>query len=219
MGKSGAGRGLMAARQREQRRKAHQRAEAREERRSKQRSRGRIRRWFFGAIVGLGGAAIVLSLVLPNSLSSIGSGTGSSSSAQGNQVVIQENEVVEAGQDHLDYFSTPPTSGWHYDIPLEEMTWGVREEPVENEAQVAYLESGGIMVQYNCPDECPDLQQQMEVVVNRYPEGVVMAPYPDMETTIALTAWGWIDTFEDFDDPRMDDFIRAHIDQGPESFQ
>ena len=102
---------------------------------------------------------------------------------------------------------------------LEDIAWEAMEEPVEDEVQLSYLERGGIMVQYNCPDECPDLQQKLERVVNRYPEGVVLAPYPDMETTLALTSWGWIDAFERFDDPRIDDFIQAHIGRGPESFR
>ena len=90
---------------------------------------------------------------------------------------------------------------------------------MEDEEQVSYLVRGGIMVQYNCPDECQWLKERLELVVNRYPEGVVMAPYPAMESMIALTSWGWIDTFENFDDPRIDDFIQTHIGQGPESLR
>ena len=160
----------------------------------------------------------MLSLVLPNSLGSVGSSVPSSSE-QGVQVSIQRSDEIEVGQAHPAYNTSPPTSGWHYAIPLENITWGALEEPVEDEAQVSYLARGGIMVQYSCPDECPDLQRRLELVVNRYPEGVVLAPYPDMDSTIALTSWGWIDTFELFDDPRVDDFIQAHIGQGPESFR
>jgi len=208
----------MATRERERRRRAHHRAEIRETRRTRQYSRRRIKRIIFGGVAGLGGLLIILSLVLPSSLGSVGSNVPSSSE-QGAQVSIQRNEEVEVGQLHPAYNTSPPTSGWHYDIPLEDITWEALEEPVEDEAQVSYLVRGGIMVQYNCPDECPDLQQRLELVVNRYPEGVVMAPYPDMESTLALTSWGWIDTFENFDDPRIDDFIQTHIGQGPESFR
>ena len=210
----------MAAKEREQRKKARERAEAREVRRSKRHLRRRIQRFFFAGVVGLGGLAIVLSLVLPNSLGSIGPGTGSSSkTAQGVQVAIQGNERIEAGQSHADYSTTPPTSGWYYDVPLGEMTWGVREEPVENEVQVAYLERGSVMVQYKCPDGCPELQQQLAKVVDRYPTGVVMAPYTEMDAAIAVTAWGWMVTLASFDDPKIDGFIRAHLDQGPERFE
>jgi hypothetical protein len=160
---------------------------------------------------------MVLSLVLPNSLGQVGG--NAISSAQGVQVTVQENKVVEAEQLHEAYNTSPPTSGWHYDIPLEDIVWGAIDETAENEAQVSYLERGGIMVQYNCPEGCPGLQQQLEQVINRYPEGVILSPYSDMDSTIALTSWGWIDTFEDFDDPRIDDFIQAHIGRGPSSFR
>jgi hypothetical protein len=160
---------------------------------------------------------MVLSLVLPNSLGQVGG--NAVSSEQGVQVTVQENKVVEAEQLHAAYNTSPPTSGWHYDIPLEDIVWGAIDETAENEAQVSYLERGGIMVQYNCPEGCPGLQQQLEQVINRYPEGVILSPYPDMDSTIALTSWGWIDTFEDFDDPRIDDFIQAHVGRGPSSFR
>ncbi|MDA0988628.1 MAG: DUF3105 domain-containing protein [Chloroflexi bacterium] len=208
----------MAARERDRRRRSHHRAEAREIRRTRQHSRKRIRRIIFGGIAGLGALLIVLSLVLPNSLGNIGS-SNVSSSEQGVEAAIQENKTIEVGDSHAAYNTTPPTSGWHYDIPLEDITWGPQDEPIEDEVQVSYLKRGGIMVQYSCPDECNTLQQQLKLVVNRYPEGVIMAPYPDMDTTLALTAWSWIDTFENFDDPRIDDFIQTHIGRGPESFR
>jgi hypothetical protein len=211
----------MAAREREQRRKASQRAEHLEERRSRRRGRRRIKRYLLGGVAGLAGLIIVLSLVLPTSGGRQSSVLGgeTSSAEKGIQVDIQDGEEIEVGQNHPAYNTTPPTSGWHYDIPLEEITWGAQEEPVEDEAQVSYLERGGIIVQYNCPDGCPSLEERLELVVDRYSEGVVLAPNTDMDAIIALTAWGWIDTFEDFDDSRIDDFIQVHIGKGPDSFR
>ena len=211
----------MAARERERRRKATLRAEHREQRRSKMSLRRQIKRYLFGGIVGLGGLIIVLSLVLPSSggRNSGGLGGDISSSEEGIQVAIQVSEQIEVGQVHPAYSTTPPTSGWLYDIPIEEIAWGTREEPVEDEVQVSYLERGGIMVQYNCPDGCPGLQARMELVVSRYPEAVILAPYTGMDATIALTSWGWIDAFDEFDDSRIDAFIQAHIGLGPKSFR
>ena len=192
----------------------------REARRSRLRLRRRIRRYIFGGIVGFGGLLIIVSLILPDALSNLGGNTATSFD-QGVRVAIQANQAVEPGQEHPAYSTSPPTSGWYYDIPLEEIRWGPLSEPVENEAQVSYLRRGAIMVQYNCPEGCPGLQEDLRMVVNRYPEGVIMAPYPDMSGRIALTAWGWIDTdtFQNFDDFRIDDFIQKHIGRGPESFR
>ncbi|MCH8309882.1 MAG: DUF3105 domain-containing protein [Chloroflexi bacterium] len=39
---------------------------------------------------------------------------------------------------------------------------------------------------------------------------VILNPYPDMDTKIALTAWTFIDKFDDFDEERISDFIGSH---------
>ena len=207
----------MAAQQRQRRRKASLRAVAREARRLKRRFRRRIIRSILIVFGGLGGLAIMLALVLPSSLGPSGGNT--STTEAGIQVATQGSEIIGVGDEHPAYNTTPPTSGWYYDIPIEGLTWGAQTEPVENEMQVAYLERGAIMVQYNCPEDCPDMISDLERVVNGYPDGVVMAPYPGMDFTIALTAWGWIDTFEIYDQVRIEQFIQGHLDQAPDSFQ
>ena len=208
----------MAARERERRRRSQHRADKRETRRDRQRSRKRLRRYAFGAIVGIGGVIIVLSLVIPGSLGQVGLNTDTSAE-QGVQVSIQANEVVEPDQPHPAYSTSPPTSGWRHDIPLEDIAWGKRDGEVAYEVQVSYLERGGVMVQYNCQEECPGLVDQLTRVVNIYPEGVVLAPNSEIDSTIALTAWGWIDTFEVFSEPRIDDFIQTYLGRGPSSFR
>ena len=123
------------------------------------------------------------------------------------------DKIPDMGNQHIappqkaTYNSVPPTSGPHYESIAP---WGIHETPISNEFQVHNLEDGGVMVQYNCPDGCPDLVQQLSDIVDRFPEGVILAPYPDMEARIALTAWGRIDTMDAFDQQRILKFIRAH---------
>lgn len=45
---------------------------------------------------------------------------------------------------------------------------------------------------------------------------LAVVPRPTLETTIALTAWNYIDTFDAFDAGRIERFIDYHRDQGPE---
>jgi hypothetical protein len=117
------------------------------------------------------------------------------------------SHITEAQMGLVSYNSTPPTSGPH----LGDLArWGVHDEPIPNELQVHNLEDGGIMVQYNCPDGCSDLVSQLEEIVGEYHEGVILAPYPDMGSRIALTAWQRIDQFEQFDEERITRFIRAY---------
>jgi hypothetical protein len=61
-----------------------------------------------------------------------------------------------------------------------------------------------------CPDGCPELVSQLESVVEDHHEGVLLAPYPGMETRIALTAWTRPDQqFNDFDQEHIERFIQA----------
>lgn len=115
---------------------------------------------------------------------------------------IQENAI---GQ--MTYNTTPPTSGPH----LGQLArWGVHTEPIPNEIQVHNLEDGGVLVQYNCPDGCDELVAQLTRIVKRYTDRVILAPYPDMDARIALTAWNRIDKFDEFDEERIVRFIKAY---------
>jgi len=112
------------------------------------------------------------------------------------------------------YNSDPPTSGPHlpYIAP-----WGIHTEPIPRQLQVHNLEDGGVMVQYNCPEPCPDLVAKLAAIVSGYDQQVILAPYPGMKTRIALTAWTRMDAFNDFDEPRIRRFISAYrgIDHHP----
>ena len=112
------------------------------------------------------------------------------------------------------YNSEPPTSGPHlpYIAP-----WGIHTEPIPRQLQVHNLEDGGVMVQYNCPEPCPDLVAKLAALVSSYDHQVILAPYPGMKRRIALTAWTRLDAFDDFDEKRIRRFISAYrgIDHHP----
>jgi hypothetical protein len=120
---------------------------------------------------------------------------------QGNLHIQTETEP------HVPYNSDPPTSGPHlgYLAP-----WGIHNVPIVKELQVHNLEDGGVMVQYNCPNGCPDLVTKLETIVKGYDKFVVLAPYPGMKTRIALTAWTRLDAFDEYDEGRIVRFIRAY---------
>jgi DNA polymerase III delta subunit len=64
-------------------------------------------------------------------------------------------------------------------------------------------------VQYNCPD-FQELIAKLAAIVSRYPDKVILAPYPKLDMQIALTAWGRIDTFDEVDEQRIVRFIEAY---------
>jgi Protein of unknown function (DUF3105) len=114
---------------------------------------------------------------------------------------------------HVPYNTRPPTSGPHLPSIAR---WGIHTQPISDELQVHNLEDGGSLVQYSCRD-CAELVAKLEAIVSRYPRQVILAPYPEMETRIALTAWGRIDTFDEVDEGRIVRFIEAYrgIDHHP----
>jgi len=119
--------------------------------------------------------------------------------SQGNAHVVGEAVAFR-------YASDPPTSGPHAGGTVP---WGIHEQPIPKALQVHSLEDGGVLVQYNCTD-CDDLVRNLKDIVRRYTDKVILAPYPAMKTRIALTAWSYLDAFEQFDEQRILRFIEAH---------
>ncbi len=108
---------------------------------------------------------------------------------------------------HIPYNSDPPTSGPHTPYLAK---WGIHDRPVPKEEQVHNLEDGGVIIQYNCPEGCPDLVDKLKAIAQRY-DLLILAPYPGMDKRIALTAWRRLDKFNEFDEQRIIRFIDAHI--------
>jgi len=108
---------------------------------------------------------------------------------------------------HIPYNSDPPTSGPHTPYLAD---WGVHDRPIPKEVQVHNLEDGGVVMQYHCPEGCPDLVEKLKSIARRY-DRIVLGPYPSMDRRIALTAWRRLDTFDEFDERRVVRFIDAHI--------
>ncbi len=131
----------------------------------------------------------------------------------GTYVAPQGNAHVTSEAVAFRYASDPPTSGPH---SAGAGRWGIHEQPIPKSLQVHNLEDGGVMIQYNCSD-CEDLISKLRDIVRRYSDKVILAPYPGMKTRVALTAWAYIDSFDDFDEQRILRFVEVHrgIDHHP----
>ena len=113
-----------------------------------------------------------------------------------------------------DYNSNPPTSGPH----TATVPHGVYDEPVPKESAVHNLEHSQVVVWYNCEggpqpleeSACSTLRQELAALVNEANENgkrVLMTPYSEMDSRIALTAWQFLDVFDEFDAQRVRTFI------------
>ena len=118
---------------------------------------------------------------------------------------------ITTGEGHPPYNSVPGTSGWHYDYPDGgPARWDIYKESLPDEVLIHNLEHGGIGIHYNCPDGCDELVAQLEGYFQRGLE-IIVSPYPEMDTRIALTAWTFLEAFDDYDDERIEAFISAHM--------
>jgi len=169
--------------------------------------RARIRRWSWLAagLAVLTALSLAVSFAVPV-LSTSAVNLLARQSDPGQRVPDLGNAHVLPGDPMPVYNSDPPTSGPHFSsLPRP----GVHTEPVDKRLQVHFLEDGGVIVQYRCagPEACPELESQLRRIVERYPDKVLLAPYPTMDRQIALTAWTRIDKFDEFDEERIVRFI------------
>ena len=194
--------------------------QARAARRARQQRRKRLLR--YGALIGIGAVSFffIISLFLPG-LPFIGGGGGQGGGGflggapDGPGVRIAEAAPVHIGpgQAHDAYTSVPATSGAHFGQPLAPVRWGIHEEPLEAEEYIHNLEHGGIGIFYDCPDGCDDLVAQLEETASRAVSNggkVILAPHAGLDNTIALAAWTFLDTFDAYDEDRINDFVNSH---------
>lgn len=129
--------------------------------------------------------------------------------------------VSDLGRTHIaegqtfEYNSRPATSGSHWPAPAR---WGVYSSPLPDERTVHNLEHGGVIIAYNGISK-EDIDK-LSRLRNGYPRGrwpevkIVLEPYDRIPPgTIALAAWGWLDTMQGYDEARILAFLRAHYDK------
>ena len=133
------------------------------------------------------------------------------------------------GADHVGegsavtYTSRPPASGPHY--PTWSQTYGFMDPPLPAGTWLHNLEHGAVAILYNCPQACPDLEQQLKDLYPTLPLGrnarggrarAIIQAYPEMDRKIAVVAWGWMLELDEFDKDQITRFYESRIDRGPE---
>lgn len=117
------------------------------------------------------------------------------------------------------YNSNPPASGPHASVAAP---WGVSDLAVPKETAIHNMEHAGVVVWYNCEggpqrltgEECAMLRNNLSSIVQQAIASgkyVLMTPYPAMTNRIALTAWTYLDAFDDFDATRVQAFIDTFV--------
>jgi hypothetical protein len=126
----------------------------------------------------------------------------------------------EEGQDHVpdgtsvDYATTPPTSGNHYQDPADP---GFFASPVPEETLVHNLEHGQIVIWYR-PDAPESTLDDLGGIVDQQPVATLAVPYDAVEDpyTFTLTAWGASMSCEAVSQDAIDRFRARFQGRGPE---
>jgi hypothetical protein len=167
---------------------------------------------------GLGAIVIVTGFIVFQTINPAGK-PGMAHLDQGNQHLSSETES------HAPYNTVPPTSGPHMGNLA---SWGIHEEPIIDELQIHNLEDGGVIIQYDCPDDCPELKSELTGLFSVWLKDpslanpttgevhLVLAPHAGIRNAsggkpIALTAWTRLQYFDTVDTDGMLAFIRAYI--------
>lgn len=128
------------------------------------------------------------------------------------------------GQEHIlegriaTYKNYPPSSGAHY---VSTADYGFSGNEIPEEKLVHNLEHGAIVLYYR-PDLPGVVLQSLRDTATKLPTEkygkikIVVVPYPALQTALAITAWGRIETLESFDYDKLRAFYVALVDQGPE---
>jgi len=160
--------------------------------RSEARSPAERRTFLYVALFGASGL-IILGGVL--GFVAFGSSGGGSSTAATGTKRYSENCVeksypglpprhLQSPDAKVKYDSFPPSSGPHYQTPAP---WNIYDEPIQQTILVHNLEHGGIIIQYG--DVPEDQISQLRDFYQSDPNGLVVAPFPQLGKIFALTAW------------------------------
>ena len=150
-------------------------------------------------------------------------------------------KLDDLGREHFDigttfeYNSNPPTSGNHY----ADWTKAGAFDTIKDDRNLLHsLEHGYIIMTYKCPGvgasifsspteatasaqtkegECKQRFDQLKPIYEaKGQRKLIVVPREDLDTNYAVTAWTRIDKFNDFDKKRIEQFIDAYKNQGPE---
>lgn len=111
------------------------------------------------------------------------------------------------------HLTNPPTSGWHYSTPLPSDFY--KEEQADGYL-IHSMEHGGVILWYK-PDITEAEKQQLSELFKDFSKfKFIVAPRTDMPSRYAMTAWEYLDRFDEFDRARIEAFIHGNVNRGPE---
>lgn len=129
-------------------------------------------------------------------------------------------EPEEMGADHVedgtpvDYNSTPPTSGPHYQ---QTANAGFSADPIQPERLVHNMEHGQIVVWYS-PDAAQSTVDSLEAYVDNAGIAMLATPFAEVPDgkAFSITAWGALQSCDEVSEDILDRFRANYQGRGPE---
>ncbi len=141
----------------------------------------------------------------------------SSDGLPGQKAEDQGRTHINIGETHAAYSSVPPTSGPHYPNIA---AYGVATDAIPNELQIHNLEHGAVILQYQPAHDKTEVEKMTTFITDLRKQSkyckLILAPYPDLDKPIAVTAWGRVLKLDKFDEAPVTGFINEFIEKGPE---
>jgi hypothetical protein len=117
--------------------------------------------------------------------------------------------------DPVNYETLPAVSGEHAPGAAP---CGVYDQQIPDETQVHMLEHGAVGIQY-LPTLPVDQIKEIEAIVEDSERDVFSAPYPGMESQVAVSSWSRKMELDELDASAVEQYIDAFAGKGPESGQ
>lgn len=167
-------------------------------------------------VVILGTLALTVVLVIAVVLRNIRPGA-----LPGEQVIPDEGRGVVAEGAELTFLNNPPSSGTHYNVGA---SWGLAEETVPPGNYLNNLARGGIVLLYQCAEDCAAVQGQFtaflensDLVDSQFNQRkVLVTTYAgELPAPIVALAWGHQLNLQTFDEATLLTWYRRFVNRGP----
>jgi hypothetical protein len=128
-----------------------------------------------------------------------------------------------ANSEPVQYETTPPTSGNHNEVPINDgaYTTPITDNPDQQtniRSAIHAMEHGRVAIQYK-PSLPEDQQLALKGVFDEDPNGVLLFPNPDMPYDVAVTAWTNEVVCPSYNETVLDvirNFRDTYVGNGPE---
>jgi hypothetical protein len=117
----------------------------------------------------------------------------------------------------VEYNSSPPTSGGHYDQALPAGFYDENSPemqiPFPHQFAVHAMEHGYVVIWYNCDNyegPCEELKSELRSLLEAEGAKVIAFPWEDMSEPVVATSWAWMQRFETLDLEGLRTYIREN---------